>query len=210
MLKVTLAFLNPCFKNSSWMLIPGNKITYLKAGRPVMIKSILQALPLHVMSCLKIPQSIFSLLKKNIKKFYWGGTHMNKKIHWVSWTHLCDKKAEGGLGLRKFDPFNQALLAKQGWNILTTLESLLAQLFNALYFPNTSFLQAEMGSRASPYWKWLLWGRHLLHQGLGGKVGNGTFIDIRKDNWLVGHSNFKLFHPYLVPSQIIKVADIID
>lgn len=60
---------------------------------------------------------------------------MDRKIHWVSWNHLCERKADGSLGLRKFDMFNQALLAKQGWNILTNPDSLLARLYKQYIFP---------------------------------------------------------------------------
>lgn len=114
------------------------------------------------------------------------------------------------MGLRKFDLFNQAMLAKQGWNILTTPDSLLAPLYKALYFPTTSYLQAETGSRPSPYWRDLLWGRSLLTKGLGWKVGDGTQIDIKNDNWLMGHTYFKLYHPHTVPPHLNKVADLID
>lgn len=84
------------------------------AGRLIMIKSIIQPLPLHVMSCLKLPYTISFLLEKGVLRFYWGGSQMENKIHWVNWDKLCDRKAEGGLGLRKFDLFNQTMLAKQG------------------------------------------------------------------------------------------------
>lgn len=161
-----------------------------------MIKSVLQAL--HVMSCLKIPHTICSLLEKGIRKFYWGGSQRDKKIHWVSWANLCDRKANGGLGFRQLDLFNQALLAMQGWDIITNPNSLLARLYKALYFPNTSFLHADSRERSSCYWKGLLWGRNLLQQGLGWKVGNGLHINIRNDNWIRGHTYFKLYHPHVV------------
>lgn len=113
-----------------------------------MIKSIIQVFPLHVMSCLKLPTTICSLLEKRVRKFYWGGrgggagNQMERKIHWINWTHLYDRKIFGGLGLKKYDLFNQSMLTKKGWNILTNPNSILARLYKAFYFPNTSFLQA--------------------------------------------------------------------
>lgn len=38
-----------------------------------MIKSVLQVIPLHVMSCLKEPKTITLAMEKQIKKFFWGG-----------------------------------------------------------------------------------------------------------------------------------------
>ncbi|GAA0153438.1 hypothetical protein LIER_11678 [Lithospermum erythrorhizon] len=55
----------------------------------------------------------------------------NKKIYWVSWTTLCKSKEEGGLGFRKAQDFNNALLYKQAWRFLTDPNSILALTYKA-------------------------------------------------------------------------------
>lgn len=91
--------------------------------------------------------------------------------------------------------FNQALIAKQGWHFVTNPLSLLSRLFKALYYPNSTFLQPDLGSNPSIYWKGIIWRRLLLAQGLGWKVGDDRNISIKGDNWILGDTHFKLYHP---------------
>lgn len=161
-----------------------------KASRLTMIKVTLQALPLHLMSCVKVLQTIYNLLDMGNRKFFWGGNQTSKKVHWINWDTLCQQKLKSGLGLRKNSFFNKALLAKYGWNFIISPQSLLARLFKELYFPNTFFLDAKKGSKSSPFWRSSLWGRGILSMGIGWKVGNGNNINLMKDNWIPGTTFF--------------------
>ncbi|MCI45888.1 putative ribonuclease H protein, partial [Trifolium medium] len=48
--------------------------------------------------------------------------------------------------------FNEALLAKQGWRIITEPNSLMASTLKAKYFPHNNFLQAKQCNRPSYSW----------------------------------------------------------
>ncbi|KAH7857295.1 hypothetical protein Vadar_010977 [Vaccinium darrowii] len=61
---------------------------------------------------------------------------------------------------------NEAMLARQGWRLLMNKEAYWARFFKGIYFPNTSFLNASRGGRASWAWLSLLHGRNLLFKGL--------------------------------------------
>jgi hypothetical protein len=54
--------------------------------------------------------------------------------------------------VRTFHTFNDAFLAKQGWRILTNLDSLLARTYKAKYFPNCHFLHINPGQGSSYTW----------------------------------------------------------
>lgn len=166
-----------------------------KAGRLIMIKSVLQTILIHLMSCIRIPKQICVAIEKYIRKFYWGGNQSSNKIHWIKWKTLCKRKSNGDLGLRQIFTLNQILLAKHGWNFITSPNSLTARLFKSLYFPQCSFLEAKLGSKPFVYWRALLWGREIFNQGAGWRIGSGEHIDIRGDNWILGTTFFKPFHP---------------
>lgn len=82
------------------------------------------------------------------------------------------------MGFRNLAEFNQALLAKQGWRILTNTYALWVKVQQIHYFPCHSFLDARTGSFPSWLWSSLLYGRDLLKSNLLWQVGNGHDISI--------------------------------
>ncbi|CAL1353289.1 unnamed protein product [Linum trigynum] len=154
------------------------------AAKETLIKSVALALPLHVMSCFKLPLSLCRLLDRHMARFWWGDAEDHFRIRWVSWRNLCRSKHDGGLGFRRFEQFNQALLAKIGWRILMEPQSLLAQVYKGKYFPNGSFLDASARSRPSWGWQSILFGRELLAQGLRWQIGNGQTAALLDSNWI--------------------------
>ncbi|XP_070677505.1 uncharacterized protein [Malus domestica] len=85
-----------------------------------------------------------------------------RKTHWVSKEVLGLPKDLGGLGFRNFSDFNDALLAKQCWRLLSDPSSLWASVMKARYFLHCSFWDAVKGGRASWAWTSLLVGREAL------------------------------------------------
>ena len=64
----------------------------------MVIKSVVTALPNHVMSCYRIPKAVISKLKSATAQFWWTSGGNVRGIHWKSWDKLCIAKDEGGLG----------------------------------------------------------------------------------------------------------------
>ncbi|XP_045800250.1 uncharacterized protein LOC123894326 [Trifolium pratense] len=86
-----------------------------KAGKEVMIKSVLQAIPSYVMSMYILPSSFIGDIEKMLNAFWWGGGSNNGRgIHWLAWERLTCPKTKRGLGFRNFEAFNMAMVAKQG------------------------------------------------------------------------------------------------
>ncbi|KAA3460796.1 RNA-directed DNA polymerase reverse transcriptase family protein [Gossypium australe] len=79
-------------------------------------------------------------------------------MHWCNWTSLSLPKTCGGMGFRDLSKFNIALLAKQGWRLVTNLDSLLGRIYKAKYYPHTLFWNATlvyMQPEKSRRWYWL-------------------------------------------------------
>lgn len=56
-------------------------------------------------------------LDKIQKTFLWTGLEEKKHLALVNWDTVCLPKSLGGLGIRKINTLNKALIAKIGWTL---------------------------------------------------------------------------------------------
>lgn len=94
---------------------------------------------------------------------------------------MCLLKELGGLHFRDLEGFNQVLLAKQVWRMLTSPNLLVSKVIQGKYFPSSSLLDADLGKRPSYFWRSLLWVCDLLINGVRKRVGNERSISVFKD-----------------------------
>ncbi|KAL0360850.1 UNVERIFIED_CONTAM: putative mitochondrial protein [Sesamum radiatum] len=87
---------------------------------------------------------------------------------------LSQAGKEGGLGFRGVKEFNQALLAKQGWRILSRSDALLSRILKARYFSHGTFWDAVAGRRPSLTWRSIIRARPLLEEGCQWAEGQGN------------------------------------
>lgn len=156
-----------------------------QSGKEVLIKSTASAIPVYAMSCYRLPKTVLSSLQSSMSDFWWSSDAHLRKIHWVSWDKLCLPKELGGMGFRDLECFNQAMLAKQAWIILTKPKSLMSSIIKSRYFPHCDFLEATLGSRPSYVWRSILFGRDLLSKGIIPRIGNGLHTRVWLDKWVI-------------------------
>ncbi|GAU10125.1 hypothetical protein TSUD_418540, partial [Trifolium subterraneum] len=164
-----------------------------KAGKEIMIKSVLQAIPSYVMSMFIPPASLIDDIEKIINAFWWrnGRTNNNntKGIQWLAWERLACPKAYGGLGFRNFEAFNKAMVAKQVWHIVQNPNSLVAKLIKVRYFPCSSLFEAPLRYNPSFAWRSMWQTRQILSLGCRWRIGSGDNIHVMHDPWLRGSTN---------------------
>uniref|UniRef100_A0A803PAJ6 RNase H type-1 domain-containing protein n=1 Tax=Cannabis sativa TaxID=3483 RepID=A0A803PAJ6_CANSA len=137
-----------------------------------------------------------------VARFWWGSSSKKHKIHWGNWGKLCKLKEQGGIGFRDLEDFNQALLAKQGWKLITMPDCLLARVMKALYFSNGNFFEAKLGHYGSAIWKSILWGREILIKGSRWCIGDGRTIRINEDPWIPRGYPFTLRSKVRIPEGV--------
>lgn len=76
-----------------------NKRTLPQASKEVLIKSVVQAVPMYPMTCFKMPLSVCAALNSVIGEFWWENGGNGGKIHWGSWDKLTAPKGCGGFGI---------------------------------------------------------------------------------------------------------------
>ncbi|KAF5459563.1 hypothetical protein F2P56_019502 [Juglans regia] len=143
------------------------KVKFLsQAGKDILIKAVVQAIPTYSMNVFLLPRTLCAKLNSLISNFWWDTQDKGEKIHWKGWNYLSKNKASGRLGFRDLMSFNLALLAKQVWRILQNPTTLVARILKAIYFPNKSILEAKVGFQPSYTWKSLSSAISLVKDGM--------------------------------------------
>lgn len=150
-----------------------NEKTLSYVGKIVLIKEVSQAIPIYVMSVFIFPDNLCQEMDRLIKKFWWGAKENDRKISWTKWETLFHRKDRGELGLRYMSISNDALLAKQGWRIITNQKSIIHKCLKAKYFPTSNFWNAKSKPGDSYLWKSINIAKEKFLKGLCWRIENG-------------------------------------
>lgn len=179
------------------------------AGKQIMLRSVLSAMPCYAMSCFKLPVSLCRQIQSILTRFWWGANPEKNKMCWVAWTTMALPKYAGGLGFRDIETFNDALLAKIGWRIIKDPQSLLARVLLGKYAKDSSFMDCDIPASASHGWRSILAGREILRKGLGWAVGNGESIGLWSDPWLSFNTPCRPIGPATAENYSMKVSELL-
>ncbi|KAL9674710.1 hypothetical protein QQ045_002909 [Rhodiola kirilowii] len=83
---------------NTWKRVMGWKELQLSAaGKEVMLKSVLQALPIYAMMCYKLLAAVCKRLAGIMRKFWWSNDIDSRAIHWTNQSQLSMPKDQGEL-----------------------------------------------------------------------------------------------------------------
>ncbi|XP_031106280.1 uncharacterized protein LOC116010926 [Ipomoea triloba] len=187
-----------------------NKKILSRAGKEVLLKSVAQALPTYYMSIYYLPVTLCERIERVMNKFWWGTSGGSNGIRWMAWNRMCTQKSQGGLGFKVLSRFNVAILAKQGWRLMTNPTSLAAKLYKARYYPHDDFLDAKIGANPSYCWRSILAGQEVLRMGSYRRIGNGHDTCVWRHAWLPDESFPYVQTPAPEFNQNMKVSELID
>jgi ribonuclease HI len=114
------------------------------------------------------------------------------------------------MGFRDLSVFNQALLAKQCWQLWTSPDSLTAQIFKSKYYPNCSILEAQLGTKPSFSWRSIQGACKIVSDGLIWRIGEGSKVKIWGDRWIHNPTTYMIQSPPTILVEEAKVEELID
>ncbi|KAL9666289.1 hypothetical protein QQ045_000617 [Rhodiola kirilowii] len=115
-----------------WKKVNGWKEKFLSAaGKEILIKSVIQSIPIYAMSCFKFSVGLNKRLFSLVAKYWWNDAKEKSYITWVSKDKICRPKEEGGMAFKPFELVNDALLVKQAGRILSCPDLLISKVYKA-------------------------------------------------------------------------------
>jgi len=103
----------------------------------------------------------------------------------MSWDKLSIPKIHRGMGFKDLASFNVVVLSKQWWRIQIDVDSLVAQLFKAKYFPHSDFFGANIGTIPSYDWRSIFSVKNVFHHGARWCIGTGARNPLMGHSWLL-------------------------
>ncbi|XP_060669154.1 uncharacterized protein LOC132800155 [Ziziphus jujuba] len=172
-----------------------------QAGKLVLVKSAVMAMPIYTMSTHKLPLQWCRRIDSLASRFLWKGD-VSKKVAFnaTSWSKVCQPKSAGDLGIRKLADINLVLLCKLGWCLETKLELPKSKTVQAGSKADNILMRVvwtvtfmRCGQRTDSSWQWkgILSTRQILSKGLCFRVGKGNNVDIWEDPWVPYSPNFR-------------------
>jgi hypothetical protein len=131
------------------------------------------------MSIFLLPGTLLNEIEKMLNSFWWGHKPANSRgMHWLSWERLSVPKVFGGMGFKSLKAFNQAVIGKQAWKLITNPDTLITRLLKAKYFLHSDYFGASLGHNPSYVWRGLWIVRGKINQGLHWSIGSGENISV--------------------------------
>ena len=154
---------------------------FTKKEKEVIIKSVVTALPNHVMSCYRLPKTITKKLTSAVTKFWWSSGGSANIMHWKLWDKLCIK---GGLDSKDLIYFNTVMFGKQFWRLIEKSNTLFSGVFKERYFRKASPLEPIRSYSLSYGWQSMVSDRSLVSKWQIKRVESWLSISVWNDLWL--------------------------
>ncbi|GJX59132.1 hypothetical protein Tco_0290522 [Tanacetum coccineum] len=182
------------------------------AGRLQLVQSVISSMNVYWSSVFILPTRILLEIEQIMRCFLWSQGNSGKSNSKVAWEVVCLPKDEGGLGIRRLDSFNKALMAAHIWKLLNKKNSLWVTWIHIHKINDRNFWDIPCRGNMSWAWRKVLQLRHIIRKFIWHKIGDGQRTSIWYDHWchlspLAEVVSYRDIHRAgLLPSS--KVADV--
>ncbi|GJY29596.1 RNA-directed DNA polymerase, eukaryota, reverse transcriptase zinc-binding domain protein [Tanacetum coccineum] len=153
------------------------------AGRLQLIRSVLSSMHVYWASVFILPTRILLDIEQLMRGFLWSHGDMKKGKAKVSWEVVCLSKIEGGLGVRRLDLFNKALMVPHIWNLISRKESLWVKWIHEYKLRGRHFFDVPYRGCMTWGWRKILQLRPLIRDHIRYRIGDGATCSIWFDCW---------------------------
>ncbi|XP_031096877.1 uncharacterized protein LOC116001124 [Ipomoea triloba] len=152
-----------------------------QGGKAVLIRTVLQALPMHVFSAINPPKAVIKQLERAFANFFWGEVDGKQKYHWSSWGSLAKSIDRGGVGFTSLREMVAAAGTRLWWHFKTE-KSLWGDYLRAKYCSRSNPVCKAWRYRDSHVWRRMVESRDRVEGEILWKVGEGR-VNLWWDNW---------------------------
>nr|GEX00960.1 hypothetical protein [Tanacetum cinerariifolium] len=118
-----------------------------------------------------------------MRGFLWCQDEMKKGRAKFAWEVFCLPKREGGLGIRRLEMFNKALITSHIWSLLLNKESLWVKWIHSYKLNGHSFWEIPIKGRMSWGWRKILQIRNLVRPFIWFRIEDGSKASAWFDKW---------------------------
>ncbi|GJT78337.1 putative reverse transcriptase domain-containing protein [Tanacetum coccineum] len=130
-----------------------------------------------------LPTRVLLDIEQLMHGFLWCQGSLCKGKAKVSWEVVCLPKQEGGLGIRRLEHFNKALMVSHIWKLLSLKESLWVQWIHSYKLKNRSFWDIPYRGNMSWGWRKILQLRPLIRNFIWYCIGDGSHVSMWFGRW---------------------------
>lgn len=145
-----------------------------QAGRLILIKAVLQSIPIYYMTTTKIPKKVLHKLTGLIRRFFWDKVDKTRFLALIAWEKLTIPIGMGGLGLKNLETMNEALLMKMLWRLAAGSNALWAEQLRGKYLLSSDLWHSNRLYRCTNFWRGILVLRPQLERLVTWNLGDGT------------------------------------
>jgi hypothetical protein len=164
-------------------------------ARLILLKSVIQALPIYQFSGRMCPKGIYSALVSKFSRFLWQGTQDKRKWALLSWDKLIKLKTASGISLRDPCILNTVLGAKLWWRWTMGGPDLWKQIWQTKYdMPHTvsGRLNIDRVPKGSSIWNLATTNRNLIRTHSFWEIRDGRTTLFWEESW---QQREKVIHP---------------
>ncbi|XP_060178276.1 uncharacterized protein LOC132608235 [Lycium barbarum] len=177
-------------------------------GKATLIKSVLQSIPIHLLSVVVPLKCVIHELHKIFAKYFWSNKEDAKSRHWSAWRNICIPTQEGVLGFKSLFDVSKALFAKLWWRFRTTSTLWYNYMWNK--YCKKVIPRLVIWKEGSQVWKKMLEARDAVEHEIWWEIKAGS-VNVWHENWTKIEA---LYHVVLddfpINEEMEEVAELIE